>query len=184
MYTWRNNKIKNQYDLQMMTAKNKGVQSFTSEELSVTNLKSKAFQDIKDPKTKRLIELAYTLGRLDGLLTADSQLDEVPFSKQASDAILKKSNAAPVVPQEELLYFLVCKVKNRQDKTVYTNLSIKARSESEAMTFANTECGMKNQTLIEGKIVKTYGPDTMQYQFGIGTKDQTTLMELGKKMLK
>ena len=131
---------------------------------------------------KRLLELAYILGRLDGIQTADSQIEEVPFSKQASDAILKKTKVAPVATQEELLYFIVCKVKNRQDKIVYTNLALKARSETEALSLANTECGMKNQTLIEGKIIKTYGSDTMQFQFGIGTKDQTTLMALGRKL--
>lgn len=186
MYNWKNNKIKNQYDLQVMTAKNSGANSFTAEELSVTNLKTKNFMDIRDAQVKRLVELAYIRGRLDGLQTADDQFEDIPFSKKASDAILKKNNTnvVPTPQLEEQLYFVACKVKNRQDKIAYTSHSIKAHSDAEAQSLASTECGMRNQTLLLSKTVKTYRADTMQFQFGIGTKDESTLLELGKKMLK
>lgn len=183
MYVWKNNKIKSQYDIQVMTAKNRNVTPFTTEELSVTDLKSKEFTMISDQKIKRLVELAYIRGRMDGLLTADQQIEEIPFSKQASAAILKQPSVAPVIMPEQL-FFVACKVKNRQDKILYTGLAIKARSEEEAKSCAQTESGMKNQTLLTCKVVRSYGSDTMQFQFGIGTKEEASLLELGKKTLR
>lgn len=185
MYVWKNEKIRGQYDLQLMTAKNSGNSSFTQDELSVTNLKTKEFTDIKDPKLKRLIELAYIRGRLDGLYTADNQIEGKSYAQQASDEILKRNPNAIATPvMEQQLYFVACKVKNRQDKVTYTSRTIKARSDAEAQTIASTECGMKNQTLLLSKTVKTYTADTMQFQFGIGSKEEASLLELGKKQLK
>lgn len=182
MYEWKNSKIKNQYEMQKMVAKNSGTSSFTEEDLSVTNLKTKNFTNIQDSQIKKLIELAYIRGTLNGLILADTQSEETPEAKNKT-VIITKQVEVQKAENEERLYFVVCKVKNRQDKVVYTNHSIKARTEAEVSSTVTYECKLKQQTLIQCKIVKSYGSDTMQFQFGIGTKDQTTLAALGKKML-
>lgn len=182
MYVWKNSKIKSQYEMQKMVAKNNGVSSFTDEELSITNLKSKNFTGIQDPQIKKLIELAYIRGTLNGLMLADTQSEEAPEDKKSPIIITKQVEVQKAV-NEERLYFVVCKVRNREDKVVYTNHSIKARTDEEVSNMVSYECKQRHQTLIQCKIVKTYGADTMQFQFGVGTKDLTTLAALGKKML-
>ena len=181
MAQWKNEKIKTQYDMQKMIAKNNGTQHFTEEELSA-NLKSKLFTNIHDPKTMRLIELAYILGNLNGLQTADSLLDDVPMQKIIQNNIVQKVVEVPV--SEEKLYFIACMVKNKQDKSSFTTLTLKARDEKEAESMATLEIRRKSQTLTKCKIVQSYRTDTMQYQFGIGMKEMNELTALGRKMLK
>lgn len=182
MYEWKNNKIKNQFEMQKMVAKNNGVSSFTEEELSALNLKTKNFTSIHDQQVKRLIELAYIRGTLNGLQLADTQSEVVSDEKKSAVVITKQVEVQKAV-NEERLYFVACKIRNRQDKVVYTNLTLKARTDAEIESMASYECSIKHQTLIQCKIIKSYGTDTMQFQFGIGTKDQTALAALGKKML-
>jgi hypothetical protein len=182
MYEWKNNKIKSQYEMQKMVAKNNGVSSFTEEELSTLNLKTKNFTSIHDQQVKRLVELAYIRGTLNGLQLADTQSEVVSDEKKSAIVITKQVEVQKAV-NEERLYFVACKVRNRQDKVVYTNLMLKARTDAEIESMASYECSIKHQTMIQCKIIKSYGTDTMQFQFGIGTKDQTALAALGKKML-
>ncbi|MBE5962960.1 MAG: hypothetical protein E7256_16540 [Lachnospiraceae bacterium] len=180
MYVWKNDKIRRQYDMEKFAAKNNGPSPFTGEELAITTLKAKAFQGIRDPKVKRMVELAYTLGTLNGLQTADQQLDVTDKARTAE----KEAEQAKPAIMEERLYVMVCKVKNRQDKLVYTTLTLKARTDAEAETNAASECHLKGQTLIKCKAVKSFGTDSMQFQFGIGNKELTSLFEAGKKNLK
>lgn len=182
MYEWKNSKIKSQYEMQKMIAKNNGVSSFTEEELSPINLKSKQFTSIHDSEVKRLVELAYIRGTLHGLQLADTQAEELKSEKNSAVIITKQVEVEKAV-NEERLYFIACKIRNRQDKVVYTNLMLKARTEKEVESMASYECSNKQQTLIQCKVVKSYGTDTMQFQFGIGNKEQTSLAALGKKML-
>ncbi|HCL02199.1 MAG TPA: hypothetical protein DHW61_07220 [Lachnoclostridium phytofermentans] len=182
MYEWKNNKIKSQYEMQKMVAKNNGVSSFTEEELSTLNLKSKNFTSIHDPQVKRLLELAFIRGTLNGLQIADTQSEAVSDDKKSAVFITRQVEVQKAV-NEERLYFVACKIRNKQDKVVYTNLMLKARTDAEVESMSSYECSIKHQTLIQCKIVKSYGTDTMQFQFGIGTKDQTNLAALGKKML-
>ena len=187
MYKWKNSKINSQYELQKMMAKNNGVSPFTEEELSVSHLKTKNFSSIHDPQIKRLVELAYIRGTLNGLQTADMQLEESSMedssNKKSSTVIITKQVEVQKTVNEERLYFIVCKIKNRQDKVTYVNLTLKARNDADAESMAASECSLKHQTLLKCKIVKSYATDTMQFQFGIGNKEQTTLAALGKKML-
>lgn len=180
MYVWKNDKIRRQYDMQKIAAKNNGSSPFTNEELAVTTLKAKALQGIRDPKVKRLVELAYTLGSLNGLQTADEQLDVSDKEKIAA----KETEAAKPAIMEERLYVMVCKVKNRQDKLVYTTHTLKARTDAEAEANTASELHLKGQTLIKCKAVKSFGTDSMQFQFGIGNKELSSLFEAGKKYLK
>ncbi|MDD5937026.1 MAG: hypothetical protein PUC65_15920 [Clostridiales bacterium] len=183
MYRWKNDKIRCQYDLARMTAKNNGLTKFTEEELAVNSLKSKAFQGIHDPKTRRLIELAYILGNLNGLQTADQQLEDSP--KEAIQKAAAKTTpvhtAAPVF--EEKLFVVACKVKSKNDKLVYVNVITKARTDAEAENTAANEIRIKNQTMVTCKVLRSYGTDTMQFQFGIGKKEQDTLLQMAKKVL-
>lgn len=182
MYVWKNEKLRNQYDIQRMVAKNNGVVPYSDEELSITNIKSKPFSDITDTKVKRLVELAYILGTLGGLKTADGLLEETKKEvKQQSENVPVK-NEAPVLTDK--LYILVCKAKNRQDKIVYVTHAVKAHSETDAVSAASFECGKKNQTLLQSKVVISYGSDTMQFQFGIGQKEKDTILAANKKYLK
>lgn len=189
MYIWKNSKIRKQYDLLAFTAKNDGLMKYTDEELHSTNLKAKAFQGIKDPSVRRLVELAYILGTLHGLEAADKELENSDMASESTtqrSSVQKESkmtqNAAPQIA-EECLYVVVCKVKNRQDKIAYVTHCVKARGEEKAMSAASMECGMKNQTMMKGKIIKSYGSDSMQFQFGIGQKELDTLASQGKKYL-
>ncbi len=182
MYEWKNKNIKSQFELQKMVAKNNSVSSFSEEELSALNLKTKNFTSIHAPEVKRLIELAFIRGTLHGLQLADTQSEIVSDEKKPAVVITKQVEVQKAV-NEERLYFVACKVRNRQDKVVYTNHMLKARTDKEAESMASYECSLKHQTLIQCKLVKSYGTDTMQFQFGIGSKEQTTLAALGKRML-
>lgn len=181
MYLWKNSHLKKQYDLEKVAAKNHGISPFTNEELADISLKSKAFSEIHDSKTKRLLELAFILGTLNGLQRADELLENVPKEEKPNNS----SSSVPVQPAilPECLYCLACKVKNRQEKLIYTVLTVKARGEEEAHRSAATECGMKNQTLIQCKTIKSYTADSMQFQFGIGKKELDALTALGRKLL-
>lgn len=184
MHAWKNDKLKSQYELQKMMAKNNRINSFTEDELSKVDLKSKEFTSIRDPQVRKLIELSYLRGTLHGLELADEQLDASAEPKNSTVIITKKVQVEvekPVI--EERLYFIACKVKNKQDKSVYVNYMIKARTETDAVNMATSQAAMKQQRLIASKIVNSYGADTMQYQFGIGTKEQASLAAIGKKYL-
>ncbi len=183
MYQWKNDNINGQYEMQKMVAKNNKLYHFTEEELSQTTLKSKQFTSIHDPKIQRLLELAYVLGTLNGLQLADTHADSAPqqVSKQ-TNTIQKVLVQVPV--SEEKLYFIACKVRNKQDKTHYTTLTLKAYDEKEAESRASSEFALKGQTLIQSKVLKSYPTDTMQFQFGIGMKEMNELTELGRKYLK
>lgn len=183
MYQWKNDNIKSQYEMQKILAKNHGVYHFTEEELSQANLKSKQFSSIHDPQVQRLLELAYVLGTLNGLQLADTQADRAPeqVSKQ-TNTIQKVLVQVPI--SEEKLYFIACKVRNKQDKTHYTTLTLKANDEKEAESRAGSEFALKSQTLVQCKVLKSYPTDTMQFQFGIGMKEMKELTELGRKYLK
>lgn len=177
MYVWKNNQIRRQYDLEKVAAKNNGISPFTKEELAELSVKSSVFGQVHDAKTKRLIELAFVLGTLNGLKKADESLTESSNSNSSA-----KKEPAKVPPAQEKLYCLACKVK-KQDKLVYTVLSLKATSEQEAKSSAVTECSMKNQTLLRCEVIKTYEKESMQFQFGIGKKELDSLACLGKKLL-
>jgi hypothetical protein len=183
MHQWKNDNIKSQYELQKMVAKNNGVYHFSEEELAQTNLKSKQFTSIHDPQIQRLLELAYILGTLNGIQIADTQAASSP------SPVLKQTNTVQkVVVQvpvsEEKLFFVACRVRNKQDKTHYATLTLKANNEKEAESRAATEYAIKNQTLIQCRILRSYATDTMQFQFGIGMKEMNELTELGRKYLK
>lgn len=183
MYQWKNENIKSQYELQKMVAKNNGIYHFTEEELSPTNLKSKQFTSIHDPQIMRLLELAYTLGTLNGLQTADSHAEAATQQKIVqTNTIQKVVVQVPVF--EEKLFFVACKVRNKQDKTHYTTLTLKARDEKEVESRATSEYAIKGQTLVQCKVLRSYATDTMQFQFGIGMKEMNELTELGRKYLK
>lgn len=184
MHVWKHEKLRTQYDLKKMTAKNHGPLPFTEEELSVLTLKNPAFRSVTDPKTLRLIELAYLLGSLDTLITADDELDDAKADTKvtAASTVIAPGHERPAV-LEERLYVLACKVKNRQDKLVYTTTTLKARTDEEAESAAGSEFCMKNQTLIKCKVIRSFGQDTMQYQFGIGKKELDNLFALGKKLV-
>lgn len=183
MYVWRNEKIRRLYDLERIASKNHGQNPFTDEELSDLSLKAKSLQSINDPKMKRIVELAYTLGRLNGLKTADGELEEpLPVLGKPSADVIAPGHVRPQV-LEERLYILACRVKNRQDKLIYTAIALKARTESEAADNATTEFRMKNQFLTACKVIRSFGADTMQFQFGISQKELDTLAAQGKKLL-
>lgn len=186
MYQWRNNKLKNQYDLQLIAAKNKGLHSFSQEDLSITTLQTKDFTDIKDVKIKRLIELAYIRGRLNGIRTADEQLEQISIGQQLKNQIQSKQQPQTASSESttELLYVFACKIKNANDKITYVAYAIKGHGEPEAKVTLNSKCAEKKQTILKSVIVKIFSADTMQFQFGVGTKELTTLIELGKKMMK
>lgn len=183
MYVWKNDKLRRLYDLQCISAKNHGPAPFTEAELADLTLKSKALQGIQDAKTKRLVELAYTLGCLNGLKSADQELDEpVPASAQSAAQVIAPGHVRPQI-LEERLYVLACKVKNRQDKLIYTTTALKARTDEEAESSAAAELRMKNQIAVKCKVIRSFGTDTMQYQFGIGKKEMDTLFAQGKKLV-
>lgn len=182
MEQWKNENLKNQYNMQKMIAKNNGKYHFKDEELSPTNLKSKQFTSIHDPQIMRLVELAYVLGTLNGLQLADAQIESIPQTiVKQNNTIQKVVVQVPV--SEEKLFFVACKVR-KQEKSHYTTLTLKARDEKEVESRATSEFALKNQTLVQFKILKSYPTDTMQYQFGIGMKEMNELTELGRKMLK
>ena len=184
MHAWKNDKLKSQYDLQKMMAKNNRSFSFTDEEMAQVDLKSKNFSSIRDPQVRKLIELSYIRGTLHGLELADEQLGDTQGPKNSTVIITKKVQVEvekPVI--EERLYFIACKVKNKQDKTVYVNHMVKARTDADAENMVSAQCALKQQRLIASKVVKSYGTDTMQFQFGIGTKEQASLATVGKKYL-
>lgn len=182
MYVWKNDKLRKLYDLQRITAKNHGKAPFTEEELSVLTLKSKAFQGIQDPGTKRLIELAYTLGCLNGLKTADGEIEETPAPTRPEAQLIAPGHVRPQV-LEERLYVLACRAKNHQDKLVYTTTTLRAHTDEEAESSAVTELRMKNQIALKCKVIRSFGADTMQYQFGIGQKEMDALSAQGKKLV-
>ncbi len=184
MHVWNNDKLRRLYDLQKISAKNHQPAPFTDEELAILTLKNKAFQQVNDPKTKRLIELAYTLGSLNGLLTADSELEaqKTPAAIKPTAQVIAPGHERPQV-LEERLYVLACKVKNRQDKLVYTTTTLKARTDAEAEASAVTEFRVKNQAVVTCKVIRSFGTDTMQYQFGIGKKEMDALFAQGKKLV-
>lgn len=183
MHVWNHDKLRRLYDLQKISAKNHQPAPFTDEELAVLTLKNKAFQGVSDPKVRRLLELAYTLGNLNGLLTADTELEAPkPAPIRQTAQVIAPGHERPQV-MEERLYVLACKIKNRQDKLVYTTTTLKARTDAEAETAAITEFRMKNQVLVTCKVIRSFGTDTMQYQFGIGKKEMDTLFAQGKKLV-
>lgn len=182
MYQWKNDSIKSQYDMQKMIAKNNGIHHFSEEELTALNLKAKQFTNIHDPQIVRLLELAYVLGTLNGLQLADTQVNSTPQTiVKQNNTIQKVVVQVPV--SEEKLFFVACKVR-KQDKSHYATLTLKARDEGEVESRATSEYALKNQTLVQFKILKSYSTDTMQFQFGIGMKELNELTELGRKMLK
>ena len=184
MHVWKNNKLKTQYELQKMIAKNNRSFSFTEEELAKVDLKSNIFTSIRDPQVRKLIELAYLRGTLYGLQLADEQLEDSPQPKDSTVIITKKIQVEVEKPiMEERLYYVACKVKNKQGKNVYVNHMIKARNEADVKNMVSSQCAMKEQTLIAYKIVNSYGSDSMQFQFGIGNKEQVSLAAIGKKYL-
>lgn len=183
MYVWKNDKLRKLYDLQIISAKNHGQAPFTQEELSVLNLKSKAFQNIQDAKTKRLIELAYTLGCLNGLKTADEEIGEPSSSAAKPEAqLIAPGHTRPQV-LEDRLYVLACRAKNHQDKLIYTTVTLKAHTSEEAESSAAADLRLKNQIMIKCKVIRSFNTDTMQYQFGIGKKEMDSLFAQGKKLV-
>lgn len=184
MHAWKNDKLKSQYELQKMMAKNNRSLSFTDNDLQSTDLKTKNFTSVRDPKVRELIELAYLRGTLHGLELADEQLLPGTEPKNSTVIITKKVEVEVERPvMEERLYFIACKVKNKQGKNVYVNHMIKARTDEDAVNMVNSQCAIKHVTLISSKIVKSFGTDTMQFQFGIGSKEQESLAAVGKKYL-
>jgi hypothetical protein len=184
MHTWKNDKLKSQFELQKMIAKNNRSLSFTEEELAKVDLKSTIFTSIRDPQVRKLIELAYLRGTLHGLQLADEQQGDNPQPKNSTVIITKEVKVEVEKPvTEERLYFVTCKVKNKQGKNVYVNHMIKARTEADVKTMASSQCAIKEQTLIACKIVNSYGSDSMQFQFGIGSKEQESLAAIGRKYL-
>ena len=128
-------------------------------------------------------ELAYIRGRLSGLQTADEQLESSVQENAAKTVVVTKEIEVARLVMEDRLYFIGCKIKNKQEKTVYTTMTVKARTNEDALNQVEVDCRIKHNTLIKSVIIKSYGTDTMQYQFGIGSKEVTTLTALGKKML-